>query len=355
MTLLLRPPTRIVLWAFGLGLSGLWASPAAAQPAPGSMWTLPGPPPPAALPPPPEPPPPPPDPRDGLAWQIDASLQGSIYNVQPNMPNAPLGSFAPAPSSSGNSASGNLELTRFLPRILDDGTPRSLQPFLQRASALYAEIGGGGFVTRTPGLQDRTDSNLGLSLGMDVYVTRFLALTAGVGYGYDVLHDAGVDQTSNGFSAHGGLGIRVGDVRFDASYAFSASESGGTFAPLRWGTFEVSGFIVIARSFVLLPRGFGLQGGGGGGLDLAYYPTRDFGFRLGAFGERGELYSTPSLVDNRYGGDALVSYWVSRNVYLALIYNLTIDAIPGQFLGAGEITGDNQTTHSLTAAAAFRL
>jgi hypothetical protein len=284
-------------------------------------------------------------------WQLDASLSGSVFSVHEN---PPPDSIVVPPDLSGNRASGSLEAIRFLAPVVDDDAPRSLQPFLQRAGELYLSAGGGGFVTRNPGAPvDRTDSNLGLGLGMDVYLSRYFALTAGLGYGYDVLHDVGVDQATHSFSAHGGFGIRAGDARFDASYTFSANDVGGSFDPLRWGSVEITAYAVFDRRFTLNVWGVALQSGGGGGGEVGYYATRDFGFWMGAFGERGKLY-TNDLVLNRYGGHAGLSYWFTPRLRLGVTYNLTIDDVPEQPLGQGTI-GYHEVEHALTAAAALRL
>ena len=65
----------------------------------------------------------------------------------------------------------SLQLTRYLAPVLDDGAPRSLQPFLQRASTLHVEFDAGGFDTANPyGGPDSTDSHVNANLGVDVSV-----------------------------------------------------------------------------------------------------------------------------------------------------------------------------------------
>src|SRR5262249_39120293 len=157
-----RRRIRALCWA-AVVAAVLWPGVAAAQVTGGQMFVLPGPPP-AAPPPPAEEPPPPVPVRPPDRWELGASLSGSIFTV----------SYDGYPDVHGNDASGGVSLTHYLTPVVDDGAPRSLQPFLQRVSTISASIGGGGFVTRNPdGGQDRTDSHFGASAGFDVYVTRF--------------------------------------------------------------------------------------------------------------------------------------------------------------------------------------
>jgi hypothetical protein len=346
MTMRRRCSTTVFLLGLGLGSFGLGEAEAVAQ----SLWVLPPeppglPPPPAVLPP----------PRADARWQLDATLSGDVYSIHPSQ--------APTSDSdaSGKRAAGSLELTRFLTPVVDDDAPRSLQPFLQRAGALSVSIGGSGFDTQYPfnalsAQNDRTDAHFGTSLGLDVYVTRVFALTAGLGYGYDVLHDPSLftPQTSHSFSAGAGFGLRGGDTRFDLAYAFSATSVNGTFAPLRWGTLEGTLYTVFDRRFSLGLWGLGLQSGGGGGLDLGFYTTKDFGVFLGGLGEHGELYQD-SLVLNRYSGYAGASYWVVPQVRLSGYYTFTANDVPGQVGPDVMTSGSLELDHQIQLRASFRL
>jgi hypothetical protein len=231
---------------------------------------------------------------------------------------------------------GDLQVTRYLAPVVDDDAPRSLQPFLQRASVLYADVGGSGFLTWNPGGgENRTDAQVGATLGLDIYVLRQLALTAAFGYGYDVLQDFGVDDATHSFSGSAGLGLRFGDVRIDASYTFFANDTNGSFAPLRWGEVNLAVFAVIDRVLTVRPWGELIQQGGGGGVDLGAYPTRNFGVFLSGFALHGQLYMDDTLV-NRYGGSAGVSYWVAPRVRVGAYYQLTVNVGPLQADGTGD-------------------
>lgn len=317
-----RPSITTTALAFSLGV--LIASPASAQS-----------------------PPAPEVPRAGPTWQIDGALAGGLYSIR-------FAGSLPAPSVDGKRASGSVEATHFLAPVVDDGAPRSLQPFLQRASMLSVRFGGGGFVTSNPfGGTDRTDANLAAGAGLNIHLTRFFALTAGLGYGYDVLHDALQHDKTHTFSGTLGVGFRIADARFDAAYTFAASSVDGSFVAPRWGTVRLNGFVVIERRFTLNPWGTLLQGGGVGGLDLGFYATRDLGFFLRGFGGRGELYSS-DIVVNRYGGGAGLSYWIGRGVRLGVYYVPTINHVPVQPVD-GEMFGYQEVEHALSLEVTVRL
>jgi hypothetical protein len=302
-------------------------------------------PPPLAPPPPEVAPPASVVPRAGAQWQIDGSLSGSVYTL----------SYA-GPTNvdvHGNSASGTLGATRFLTPVVDDGAPRSLQPFLQRTSTVYASVGGSGFVTRNPGSgPNRTDAAFNARAGFDVYVSRYFALFGSFTYGYDVLHDVGTDQATHSFTPSAGFGVRAGDARFNVAYTFSASDTNGAFAPLRWGTLDVSAFVVFERVVRLLLWGRALQGGGMGGGGLEYFPVQDFGIYADGFGGRGQLYIS-DLAVTRFGGDLGFAAWASPRVRLEAAYTLTRNVYPTQ-VSQGYSYDLGETRHTLLLASAVR-
>jgi hypothetical protein len=307
-------------------------------------------------PPPPSPPPvleveSPPERAGASSWQLDATLRGAGYSINESVPVQ-----YPTPlSTGGERVNGDLQVTRYLGPIVDDDAPRSLQPFLQRASVLYADVGGGGFLTRNPtGGQNRTDAGVGATLGLDIYVLRQLALTASLGYGYDILHDVDADVAAHAFSGSAGLGVRISDVRIDASYAFAASEANGSFAPLRWGQVNLAVFAVIDRRVTLNFWGELFQQSGGGGIDFGVYPTQDLGLFLDGAALRGELYASDTLV-NRYYGSAGLSYWVTPRVRLGAYYELTVNVEPVQAQGGPEPFGSTEFDHAGVLQAEARL
>lgn len=296
----------------------------------GSRYPAPPPPPPVGIPPvaPPAPP---------ALWQLEPVLSGSLYTLHaPSVPNA-----------SGNRVSGGLGVRGFFAPIIDDGAPRSLQPFLQRASSVYVGLSAGGFAT-SRGNATRSNRYFSVAPSVDFYVTRWLALSAGADYSYSVLSDDGVSKTHS-IGASAGLGVRGGNARVDLRYAFRANNTDGTFTDPRWGTLTLSVFAVFFRSFRVSVYGQLLDAGAIGGVDLGYYATPDLGFFLGGFGGRGHLYSDNSMVD-RAGGSAGLSYWFAPSFRLGPTYGITYNKVR---FSAG--SGYEELDHALTIDGVLRL
>ncbi len=183
---------------------------------------------------------------------------------------------------------------------------------------------------------------------------RWLALFAGAGYAYDVLHDVGIDDATHGFSATGGFGLRFADARFDTSYTFAATRTNGSFAPLRWGTLRLSALATLARGLSLNVVGQVIDHGGTGGVDLGVYAAQDLGFFVGGLGERGRLFAGEVLLANRFTGDAGVSCWVAPRVVLSAEYALTYTDVPNQ-RAVGMPDGYTQIEQALTISAGLRV
>jgi hypothetical protein len=289
---------------------------------------------------------------------------GSYYRIYQTTPVAittPAGTFVGLPSSNGNRAGGTFEVTHFFDPVVDDGAPRSLQPFLQRASTVNGGFEAGGFITRNPfagsggvpsNATDRTDKSFGVALGVDAYVTRWLALTAGLGYTYDVLHDVGTDDATHGFTGAAGVGFRVADARFDVSYSFAADKMNGSFTSLRWGTLQASAYVVFARRFTLSAFGNAIERGGTGGGELGWYATQNLGFFLGGSGERGVLFTNDAIA-NQFTADASLSCWVVPRVQLSAAYTFTYTADPDHVADRMP-DGYDQIEQAVTIGAALR-
>jgi hypothetical protein len=245
--------------------------------------------------------------------------------------------------------------------VVDDDAPRLLQPFLQRASSISFTMNASGFVTQYPPFNafspsgTRSDAQFGPGVGVDIYVTPIFALTGGLGYSYDTLHDdlAMLNQVTHGFLAWGGFGLRANDARFDVQYAFQALDLGGAWAPLRWGTLTGTAFIVIDRRVALKLWGQALQSGGGGGLEGDYYPLQSLGLFAGAYGARGKLYDDETMV-NRARAWAGFSYWFSARVRAGLEYDFLLNDVPDQTV-MGNTFGYDEYQHGCVLDLVFRL
>jgi hypothetical protein len=234
----------------------------------------------------------------------------------------------------------------FLAPLRDDGSPYSLQPFLQRMSTLSLTLGGGHFTTHNPlGGTDRTDSDGVLAGEINIYLRRWLAVTAGIAHGYDVLHDAGVDQATHSSSGFAGLGFRVRDTRFDVSYAQAVREVSGSYAPLRRGNLELSASTVVARRLSATVSATSIPGGGEGSISLEYFPTRSLGLFASGLGAKGELYADSTVVTH-YVGSAGIADWFDPTVGLVLQYSLTIEDLPAEFVDQ-LLYGYHEVSHSI--------
>lgn len=335
------------------------AAPAPAVPAPPAPGAPPAPAPPAppapgaasepgAAPEPAAPAPPEPDAtleprRAGTRWQVGAGLSDSVYTIHDGV----AGSTAPA--QHGYHWGVYLAPLAFLSPVIDDDAPRSLQPFLQRTSTIFGSVSGGGFVTRYgDGAFTRTDSAIGADVGVDAYLTRQFALTGRLGYAYDVLDDVSVNK-SHTFSGSAGFGVRFGDARFDASYSFDARKTDGTFAKLRWGTVGLRAYVVFARSVSVGFSGQARDGGGGGGVDLGYYPMKDLGLFLSASGQTFVYYST-DIRANYYTGGPGISYWVNPRLRLYWTYALRLNHESAQ----PRMFETDEVEHALSISAILR-
>jgi hypothetical protein len=291
---------------------------------------------------------PPPPPRAPHRWEIDGSLSGAFYNL----------TSMSIPYASGNQLTGSLGLTHYLQPLVDDGAPRSLEPYLQRTSTLSLGANAGGWTTNQSNPTTFTfgDTFGGASAGFNVYANPTLAFTGSFAYGYDVARaDMQPDQASHSFTGSGGIGLRFGDTRLDAAYTFSARDTNGTFTPLRWGTATLSVTTVIARRFYGYAWGQALQSGGGGGLQLEIHPDRDLGIYVTGSGKRGEIFDNDEVIADSFGATAGVAYWVSPSVRIEAAYNFNYTERDAQTIGQTDYYPYAEITNGFTLTAALRL
>lgn len=123
------------------------------------------------------------------------------------------------------------------------------------------------------------------------------------------------------------------------------------FAKLRWGTVGLRAYVVFARSFSLGFSGHARDGGGGGGVDLGYYPMKDLGLFLGASSQTFVYYSTDTRA-NYYTGGPGILYWVTPGLRLYWTYALRLTRSPAQPLMSFE---SDEVEHALSISAILRL
>jgi hypothetical protein len=286
-------------------------------------------------------------------WALFATAVGGFYLIQYAIP---------LPNEIGGRGSGTLELDRYLAPVVDDDMPRSLQPFLQRASVVYVDFTGGGFATHEPRMSvsdtasTRSGENFGGGAGCNVYVNRWIALTGALGYGYDVSKDPrhDIDQHTHAFLASVGIGVRYEDTRLDLRYTYQAFDADGTWEPIRWGTLVGNLFTVPDRHVSVQIWGAAIQHGGQGGFQLGVYPTQNVNLFLGGYAEHGELFSDNDVIVNQYDLNAGLSYWFTPRLRLGAYYDFILVNEPLQTTGPGTY-GSTQYQHVFTVEAALRI
>jgi hypothetical protein len=159
------------------------------------------------------------------------------------------------------------------------GDPVVTKTAPRRNGKFYAVLYGTGFATQIPSPSlfapgsSRTDANVGTTVGVNIYVTPSFALTGGLGYDFDNLQDPSMPTVEQAHSLilFAGFGLRSGDSRFDISYELTARDQNIEGPPVRWGSLRGSAFLVFGRRAYLEPWARAFDGGGGAGLEGAFY------------------------------------------------------------------------------------
>jgi hypothetical protein len=270
-------------------------------------------------------------------WEMDTSLSGRSYSLQ-----------YPQVQTGGFQEGAGLTFTQFLAPLRDDGSPYTLRSFLERTGSLSMSVGVGHLSTHNP-FQDstRTATWGDVSGGLNIYVKRWLAVTAGLDYDYDSIHDTGFDDGAHFVSGFAGLGFRAGDVRLDVSYDASASRQFGAWTPIR-RELDISAFGVFARRRLALGIGAEVvRGGFGGSASAEYFPSPDLGLFVDGTAVRGKLYVDADFPVNRYTVTGGISGWVDGSTGMVARYTRMIEDQPSQ--GAGGVNdGERQTSHQVT-------
>jgi hypothetical protein len=200
-----------------------------------------------------------------------------------------------------NGTAGSV-LTLFLrKRLVDDGTPLSLQPFLQRRSTLQLDANGGGFVTKI-GLAERLERRGSAGVGFDGYTRGLLAVRAAVGVTYFTTQDRSpritfpVMHDSLRLPISVGLGLRSGAARIGVAYAIAPQRYDGVWRLLqRWNlSFDVR---------TVLARRIDLEVGGNVAEGIAAKPS---------IGRRASNASSSASTAVSNVGPACASWWWRR-------------------------------------------
>lgn len=226
---------------------------------------------------------------------------------------------------------GAVNYTHYFTPIVDDGTPRWLQPFLQRAS--HASIGGhaGGFSTSASWAEGtHAGFDVGGGVGGASYLGRHLKVFGGASVSNDMELPA---PPAPGASARS-IGFVSADLTLGAAARLATLELGlaGRWVPgwpearaarLDWYSVTVDARWVLRNAFDLflhvekLPTGADVMG------RIGYFFSRDYGVVGTAFGGHGRYFIDDPQDYSRLGGALAYLQWLSRELAWTLAYGLT--------------------------------
>jgi hypothetical protein len=247
---------------------------------------------------------------------------------------------------------GSASVSTFLHRLVDDGTPLSLQPYLQRAGAISGSLSLSGFTTESPGFQvPYQGTTVGGTISLDAYPGELFSLWASASFSY--AHAQGADLASSGTEwllprAEIGPGIRVDDTRMTIGYTWAPTITDGSYDGRGFGQLYLRVTTVIAQRLYLSALGELILSGGRGRLELAVFPSRVLG--LGATIEyaKGALYYDSHAVYGQWQPSVSLSWWITWWLGLGLEYRFTHTE---QVLGRGASVNSHRGAVTLT----FRL
>lgn len=233
------------------------------------------------------------------------------------------------------SGGGYLAATVFLRRLVDDGTPLSLQPFLQRVGGVHVSAYGSGYKSQLDRSGELLFEGRGASggggLSLDAYVRRFLALTASFSAQYATVSSytadsaAGLPMNTSGttvaMSSALGVGLRVADTRIDLGYSVALNSfDGGAFTVPFWGGATAAVRTVI-KQYVDLSLGVSvIDQGASGNVAFALYPDNNLSLFASVGYAHGILYTRVTTPQDRVFGSIGGSMWLSRRVAAILSY-----------------------------------
>jgi hypothetical protein len=202
-------------------------------------------------------------------------------------------------------------------RVVDDDSPLSLQPFLQRLTTLQLFVGGNGraLTQARPGSVENQAIGKG-SIAADAYVHRNVAVTAslGVEYSHDSLGALSSDSVSLPVSF--GIGVRVGDLRMDLGYSIVVENPDKNASVPFLGDVSLTAHLVVRRKIELILATNATDGGAQARFSFEYFLQRNLGVFASAWGgslrQRDVSHPGGGNLWN-VGGNLGLAYWVSRH------------------------------------------
>ncbi len=249
-------------------------------------------------------------------WELAGAFSGSSAT-------ATLGD---TPYASTTSAEGTARARFFFSPVHDEDAPRSVLPYLQRASSVQVHGAFGGAWTRFEGAfggawtrgafsPSNTLSYGSFGADADVYVTPKLVLFGGMEY--EKVGSTSLFVPREFGAAAVGAGLRIGENRLNVGYTHGIAVLGGALQPTRFGALTLSDYALLARRVALSAYGQLLDGGASAGGGLTFYATDDIGLSASGFGGRAIFSAvTPNETYTRVGWGGSVSLWIGRAVRL---------------------------------------
>lgn len=232
------------------------------------------------------------------------------------------------------SAFGGLSLTIHPARsVIDDESPRALQPFLQHAPSIILRGEGGGFNTTIESSTNEVTEYRGTVLATgDFYLSRSLVLPIRVGYfGFTRIEKSPTETTRKidqvPFSL--GLGIHTDPMRADVIFQATPTWAAST----GWTPVQAVLKNLLTSTTLLFRLASGrfaeyvevqrFVGGGNIALGLEWFKDKDLELLAGGWGGRRRSYYDTERIYTRLGGSLGVGYWFSSRGGIKVTYSAT--------------------------------
>jgi hypothetical protein len=245
------------------------------------------------------------------SWPAEFSAGGSV------------GHFSQGSFYRGWQGSAGGSATWFVRRpVVDDGTPFSLQSFLQRLDALSLGFGGSGFSAKDDlTLYQHRGQSVNATLGGYFYLGDFVL---GGGLYYETVNDTQVAAGQTSEEKHttqlGSPDVTAGwrhdTFEMVGEYHLRSYYDDGVARPLRWGQASLRLRSVLEDQFYLRLEGYTVVGGGGASCDFESFSSQDLGVWLSGFYERGQIYVNSSTDYHRQGASVGVGWWSTHRFEL---------------------------------------
>jgi len=202
-----------------------------------------------------------------------------------------IGSFSSSNGEDAHGGRGNVGFAVYLhQRLIEDGAPYALQPYLQRSGWVAASVSASAFSSDVTGYPEAYAGNaLGGSLSIDSY-PRHGAFTLWVSASFARSSTSGPSPgaASTYLLPRAGIapGLRFGDTRVNLGYRYAPTIADDVYDGRGFGEPFLSVDHVVARKVSISGLVQLILSGARGTLDIAFYPTRALG--LGASFEYAE-------------------------------------------------------------------